>query len=124
MRWQRDYGDFGLKLVKRKKPIACVSCSKIGDDIQIKYLFTLKKYRNFGIEQYMLKQVIKFGEQNNAKQIIAYLGAEPFSEDEQMALGREKALYESEGFVLSHMVCGVVPCMKKQLREGEALCRT
>ena len=118
MRWQRESGDFGLKLVSGKKTIACVSCSMVGDSIQIRYLFALKRYRNLGIEAYMLKQVIAYGKKNNAKEIIVYLGIEPFCKGGQMELQKEKRLYENAGFVFSHMVQGVVPCMKKQLQEG------
>lgn len=65
----------------------------------------------------MLKKVNNYAKKKNAKEIIVYLGVEPFCEDGQMPLEIEKSFYEKNGFKLSHLVQKVVPCMKKNMKE-------
>lgn len=106
---------YEVELKKLNKTVAHASCSVVNDSIQIRDLFVEERYRNNGIEEYLLSEVNEYAKEKKAKQIITYLGAEPFSESGQMSLSEERRLYENNGFVQSHLVGNVIPCMVKTL---------
>lgn len=106
---------YEVELKKLNKTVAHASCSVVNDSIQIRDLFVEERYRNNGIEEYLLAEVNEYAKEKQAKQIITYLGAEPMCKSGQMRLPEEKQFYENNGFIQSHLVGNVIPCMVKTL---------
>lgn len=108
---------YEIHMCRNNELAAHMRCSHVHENIVIKDLFVIKKYRGIGLEQMLLDKAFMFASKKKATKIITYCGAEPFCKDGQIPLEQEVALYESNGFILHHKVMGVTPCMVKQLTE-------
>ena len=106
---------YEIELRKFNKTVAHTSCSVANDTIQIRDLFVEERYRNTGIADYLLSEICDYAVEKHAKQIIAYLGAEPMCKSGQVKLPEEQQFYENNGFIQSHLVGNVIPCMIKAL---------
>ena len=115
MRKRMSDNFYEVELRKFNKTVAHASCSVANDTIQIRDLFVEERYRNNGIEEYLLSEVNEYAKEKQAKQIIAYLGAEPMCKSGQVKLPEEQQFYENNGFIQSHLVGNVIPCMVKAL---------
>ena len=67
-----------------------MGCFFANGEVQIKDLFVIEKYRNKGIEQFLMEKVNEYAKEKNAEQIITYLGPEPFCPDGQIEIGKER----------------------------------
>lgn len=99
-----------------KKIVAHVGCSHFNNEIQIRDLYVLPKFREKGLGEVLLSQVQEYALEKQAERIIAYCGAEPFCEGGQISMDQEKGWYEDHGFIHDHDVLGVTPCMIKELK--------
>jgi GNAT superfamily N-acetyltransferase len=97
------------------KVVAHLCCSHVNDEIHIRDLFVLRKFRNKGLGDVLLLKVQEYGAEKQAARIVSYCGAEPFCEDGQMPLEHEITWYKNHGFSHDHDVMGITPCMVKPL---------
>ena len=114
MAQESNFKTFELELKKWNKLVAHVRCSCINGCVEIKELFVQKKFKEKGIEQYLMSKVDEFAEENSANQIIKYLTIEPWS-DSKTDLDKERTFYEANGYSQSHLVRNVIPCLVKRV---------
>ena len=108
---------YDFQIQHGKKIIAHVSCNFANNEIQIRDLYVLQKFRGKGLGELLLSKVLDYAADRNATRIIAYCGAEPFCEGGQLPIDQEKSWYEDHGFYHDHDVMGVTPCMVKKLEQ-------
>lgn len=108
---------YDIEIRRGKKIIAHTSCNFVNREIQIRDLYVLKKFRGKGLGEVLLARILDYAAEQRAERIVSYCGAEPFCEDGQFPMDQEIAWYEAHGFIHDHDVCGVTPCMIRQLRQ-------
>lgn len=106
---------YEVHIRRGKRTIAHTSCHYANGDVQIQDLFVRKKFRNKGLGEVLLARVFDYAEENKARRIISYCGAEPFCKEGQIPMDQEMSWYEDHGFTCDHMVFGATPCMIREL---------
>ena len=106
-----------IHIQRGKKVIAHASCNFANNEVQIRDLYVLHKFRGKGLGELLLSKVLDYAKERNASRVIAYCGAEPFCAGGQIPLEREVSWYEDHGFYHDHDVLGVTPCMVKDLTQ-------
>ena len=108
---------YDLQIQQGKKIIAHASCNFANNEVQIRDLYVLHKFRGKGLGDLLLSKVLDYAAERNASKVIAYCGAEPFCAGGQIPLDLEVSWYEEHGFYHDHDVMGVTPCMVKELEQ-------
>lgn len=109
---------YELQIQKGKKTIAHASCNFANNEVQIRALYVLHKFRGKGLGEVLLSKVLDYAAERNASRVIAYCGAEPFCEGGQIPMDQEVSWYENHGFYHDHDVMGVTPCMVRALEQA------
>ena len=73
--------NYELHMCRGKELAAHMRCSYVNEDVVIKDLFVIKKYRGIGLEEVLLTKAMTYAARKNANQIITYCGAEPFCKE-------------------------------------------
>lgn len=107
--------NYEIHMCRGKELAAHMHCSYVNENVVIKDLFVIKKYRGIGLEEVLLTKAMTYAAKKNANQIITYCGAEPFCKDGQIPLEQEVSWYKNHGFFLHHKVMDVTPCMVMKL---------
>lgn len=111
----QNVNTFELELKKWNKLVAHVRCSCRNGSVEIQELYVKNnRFKDKGIEQYLISKVDEFAEENKASQIVKYITPEPWS-DSKTDLDKERTFYEANGYRQSHLVRNVVPCLVKKV---------
>ena len=113
MKETKSQNFYEVQIRRGRKVIAHTSCHFSNDEIQIRDLYVLKKFRGNGLGEVLLAKIFDYATEKQAARITAYCGAEPFCADGQIPLEEEIAWYQDHGFNRHHDVMGVTPCMVK-----------
>lgn len=102
--------------------IGYASCLFFEDQgqIQVSSFYVVKPFQDMGIEEKLLQEILNYADLNHAATVIAYPGSEPYCPTEWKTMDVQREWYESKGFVVDHMVNGVIPCMIKGLTQEAA----
>ena len=112
---RNTHNNYEIHMCRGKELAAHMRCSYVNEDVVIKDLFVIKKYRGIGLEEVLLTKAMTYAAKKNANQIVTYCGAEPFCKDGQIPLEQEVSWYKNHGFFLHHKVMDVTPCMVMKL---------
>lgn len=116
---ERKYFPSGvdISLTMGNQRIGYVSCLffKNLKIVQLSSFYVVKPFQDIGVEEKLLAEIWEFADLNDAAQIVAYPGAEPYCPTEWKSLEMQIKWYQDQGFIVDHKVNGTTPCMVKKL---------
>ena len=115
----KNSNSYEVQIRQGRKIVAHMGCSHANEEVQIRDLYVLPKYRGKGLGEVLLAKCMDYAAEQKAKRIISFCGAEPFCEGGQLPLEQEVSWYKDHGFIHDHNVMGVTPCMIRELKRQE-----
>lgn len=113
----KNCNSYDVQIYHGRKVIAHMGCCITNNNVQIRDLYVLPKYRGKGLGEVLLAKCLDYAAEKKANRIISFCGAEPFCKDGQIPLDQEVSWYKDHGFTYDHDVMGATPCMVRELKQ-------